>query len=272
MSSSSRSIAAARSRRAGESQPPVSGGRPGTSIGSHAAFAPPQPPSNNVRVAKAPIQQQQQMPQNGLPFSKLSISDAIGLVTLRLGRVEQFVIDFENGNIVNSNSKGTSIPENSKIVDNSVLTTIINRLDSLEKKEVSNASSVASSVASSFASLDQVSKLEKDLKETRELLSHLIYKLELFSKETNDKFGDFEGAISEIEKNMEVHQFVDTNEILNVVVTEQTPDIVTEGNISLTTVDLKNPTVDLKNPTVDLKNPTVDLKNLIKQEFSESNL
>ena len=266
MSSSSRSIAAARSRRAGESQPPVSGGRPGTSIGSHAAFAPPQPPSNNVRVAKAPIQQQQQMPQNGLPFSKLSISDAIGLVTLRLGRVEQFIIDFDNGNIVNSNSKGASIPENSKIVDNSVLTTIINRLDSLEKREGTNAN------ASSFASLDQVSKLEKDLKETRELLSHLIYKLELFSKETNDKFGDFEGAISEIEKNMEVHQFVDTNEILNVVVAEQTPDVVTEGNISLTTVDLKNPTVDLKNPTVDLKNPTVDLKNLIKQEFSESNL
>ena len=277
MSSSSRSIAAARSRRAGESQPPVSGGRPGTSIGSHAAFAPPQPPSNHVRVAKAPIQQQQQMPQNGLPFSKLSISDAIGLVTLRLGRVEQFIIDFDNGNIVNSNSKGASIPENSKIVDNSVLTTIINRLDSLEKREGTSVN--ANSFANSFASLDQVSKLEKDLKETRELLSHLIYKLELFSKETNDKFGDFEGAISEIEKNMEVHQFVDTNEILNVVVAEQTPDVVTDGNISLTTVDLKNQTIDLKNQTidlknqtVDLKNQTVDLKNLIKQEFSESNL
>jgi hypothetical protein len=280
MSSSSRSIAAARSRRAGESQPPVSGGRPGTSIGSHAAFAPPQPPSNNVRVAKAPIQQQQQqMPQNGLPFSKLSISDAIGLVTLRLGRVEQFVIDFENGELSSNTKSGASIPENSKIVDNSVLTTIINRLDSLEKREGTNASTVASTFASSFASLDQVSKLEKDLKETRELLSHLIYKLELFSKETNDKFCDFEGAISEIEKNMEVHQFVDTNDTLNIVVAEQTPDVVTEGNISLTTVDLKNQTVDLKNqtvdlknPTVDLKNPTVDLKNLIKQEFSESNL
>ena len=263
MSSSSRSIAAARSRRAGESQPPVSGGRPGTSIGSHAAFAPPTPPSNNVRVAKAPIQQQQQqqqqqqpqISQNGLPFSKLSISDAIGLITLRLGRVEQFVIDFEHGEMSNSNSKGSNIPENSRIVDNSVLTTIINRLDSIEKREGTGVNS------SSVASLDQVSKLEKDIKETRDLLSHLIYKLELFSKETNDKFGDFEGAIAEIEKNMEVHQFVDTNETLNVIVTEQTPDIiqlVPEGNISLTTVDLKN--------------PTVDLKNIIKQEFSESNL
>ena len=262
MSSSSRSIAAARTRRAGESQPPVSGGRPGTSIGSHAAFSqqqqmPPQPPQNNVRVAKAPMQQQQQqqqskmsqqqMPQNGLPFSKLSISDAIGLVTLRLGRIEQFVIDFENGEMSSNMKLEASIPENSRIVDNSVLTTIINRLDSLEKKEGSSANANAN--ASSVASLEQIAKIEKDLKETKELLSHLIYKLELFSKETNDKFGDFEGAISEIEKNMEVHQFVDTNEILNVVVTEQTPDIVTEGNISLTTLDLKN---------------------LIKQEFSAS--
>jgi hypothetical protein len=268
MSSSSRSIAAARSRRAGESQPPVSGGRPGTSIGSHAAFAQqqmPPPPPNNVRVSKGPIQQQpqqqqQQMSQNGLPFSKLSISDAIGLITLRLGRVEQFVIDYAT-NDESSPSTGSGIPENSKIVDNSVLTTIINRLDSLEKREGSGVN------ASSVASLEQVSKLEKELKETKELLSHLIYKLELFTRETNEKFGDFEGAIAEIEKNMEVHQFVDANDSLNVV-TEQTHDItqiVPEGNISLTTFDLKN-------QTVDLKNQTVDLKNLIKQEFSESNL
>ncbi len=260
MSSSSRSIAAARSRRAGESQPPVSGGRPGTSIGSHAAFAQqqmPPPPPNNVRVSKGPIQQQpqqqQQMSQNGFPFSKLSISDAIGLITLRLGRVEQFVIDYAT-NDESSPSTGSGIPENSKIVDNSVLTTIINRLDSLEKREGSGVN------ASSVASLEQVSKLEKELKETKELLSHLIYKLELFSRETNEKFGDFEGAIAEIEKNMEVHQFVDANDSLNIV-TEQTHDItqlVPEGNISLTTFDLKN--------------QTVDLKNLIKQEFSESNL
>ena len=30
---------------------------------------------------------------NGLPFTKLTVSDAIGLITLRLGRVEQYLID-----------------------------------------------------------------------------------------------------------------------------------------------------------------------------------
>jgi len=237
--SSSRSIAAARSRRAGESQPPVSGGRPVTSIASHSAFVQqqmPPPPSNNVRVAKAPMQQQQMPQQGASPFTKLSISDAIGLVTLRLGRVEQFIIDFENGEIEGhhpNSGGGSSIPENSKIVDNSVLTTIVNRLDALEKREGSNnASSIASSVAS----------LEKDLKETKDLLSHFLFKYELFTKETNEKFGDFEGAISEIEKNMESHQFVDINEPVAVV--------------------------DESIPTPALEINALDLKSLIKQEFS----
>jgi hypothetical protein len=243
MSSSSRSIAAARSRRAGESQPPVSGGRPGTSIASHSAFVQqqmPPPPSNNVRVAKQPIQQQMP-PQGASPFTKLSISDAIGLVTLRLGRVEQFMIDFENGEIEGQHTNSGAVPENSRIVDNSVLTTIVNRLDALEKREGTNG--VASSVASSVASL------EKDLKETKDLLSHLLFKFELFTKETGEKFGDFEGAILEIEKGLEAHQFVELNETVSADVDEQVISSVS--------------------PEIN----ALDLKSIIKQEFSatESN-
>ena len=118
------------------------------------------------------------------------------------------MIDFENGEIEGQHSNSGGVPENSRIVDNSVLTTIVNRLDALEKKEGSgnvNASSIAS--------------LEKEMKEAKDLLSHLLFKYELFTKETNEKFGDFEGAISEIEKGMEAHQFVDINE--TVVVEEQ---------------------------------------------------
>ena len=233
MSSSSRSIAAARSRRAGESQPPVSGGRPVTSIASHSAFVQQQmqPPPNNVRVAKAPIQQQQMPQQGGLPFTKLTISDAIGLVTLRLGRVEQFIIDFENGELKTHNTN-SNVPDNSRVVDNSVLTTIVNRLDALEKKEGS-----ATSFASSFAGL------EKELKDTKDLLSHLLFKFELFTKETGEKFSDYDCAISEIEKNMDSHHFVDINETVALVVDESVPAVSPETN-------------------------TIDLKSLIKQEFS----
>jgi len=245
--SSSRSIAAARSRRAGESQPPVSGGRPGTSIASHSAFVPQQmqpPPSNNVRVAKTPINQQsQQQPQqqpssNGLPFTKLSISDAIGLITLRLGRVEQFVIDYENGEIATGPPSEANIPNNSKIIDNSVLASIINRLDALEKKEPSTTSSNLNN--------EQVSKIEKDLKETKDLLAHMLFKFELFSKETNDKFGDFEGAITEIEKNMEASQFTEINDTISA------------------NIDINN------NEDVNLILNALDLKNLVKQELANS--
>jgi hypothetical protein len=250
--SSSRSIAAARSRRAGESQPPVSGGRPVTSIASHSAFVQqqmPPPPPNNVRIAKAPMQQQQQqqqqMSQQGAsPFTKLSISDAIGLVTLRLGRVEQFIIDFENGEIEGHHSN-SGVPENSKIVDNSVLTTIVNRLDALEKREGSS-NSIGSSVASSVASL------EKEMKEAKDLLSHLLFKYELFTKETNEKFSDFEGAISEIEKNMESHQFVDINETVAVVEEQILAPAAAPA------------------PAAPLEINALDLKSLIKQEFSAS--
>lgn len=243
--SSSRSIAAARSRRAGESQPPVSGGRPGTSIASHSAFVPQQmqPPSNNVRVAKAPInqkQQQMQQPSNGIPFSKLSVSDAIGLITLRLGRVEQFVIDFENGEIATAPQTEQGIPNNSKIIDNSLLANIINRLDALEKKDSSSSSNTSSGVSN-----EQVTKIEKDLKETKDLLAHMLFKFELFSKETTDKFNDFEGAISEIEKNMEAPQFTEINDTVS-------------ANIDISTEEVNVPFNAL------------DLKNLVKQELANS--
>ena len=172
--SSSRSIAAARARRTGEQTPPMSGTRPVTSIGSHAAFAPQQNQyqqqlPQNVRTSKGQppmppqiqqqVQQQVQQQTNGLPFTKLSISDAIGLITLRLGRVEQFIIDLENGEhplTGTLNEPSSSILENSKIIDNSVLTTIVNRLDSLEKKETNTFTS------------EQITNMSLDVKKLQE--------------------------------------------------------------------------------------------------------
>ena len=147
---SSRSLQAARARRAGENVAPVSGNRPVTSIGSQAAFAQQMPrgvgynmppPPNNVRTARAmqPPQQQYQQPEQqqspSLPFNKLSVSDAIGLITLRLGRVEQWVMETEHENETSSKHgfDSSTIPDGHKVIDNATLTTIINRLDSLEK-------------------------------------------------------------------------------------------------------------------------------------------
>jgi hypothetical protein len=297
--SSSRSIAAARARRAGEAAPPVSGNRPGTSIGSHAAFAP-QPPSyaSNVRTRgpppgqqpqqqyrQPPAQQQQQQYQqssstNNLPFSKLSISDAVGLITLRLGRVEQFMIELQHDEQTNGNNH-SSIPENSKIIDNSVLTSMINRLDSLEKREpvVSAAANSSPSInPDDFNKLtedvkrlndelikhnltiakhtEQMFRVERDTVETRDMLKTLMLKFDMFVNETNTRFGDYEYALGELEKN--IPPAADAN---------NTQDENAESGVdeNLTPLDESIPE-DLASEGTNIM--SVDLKNIIKQELA----
>jgi hypothetical protein len=75
-------------------------------------------------------------------FPKLSVSDAIALTTIRLGRVETFInalppleqlqsIGNENGQIM---SNGHSLDENMKVVDEAVFKSIVVRLEKLESK------------------------------------------------------------------------------------------------------------------------------------------
>jgi hypothetical protein len=260
--SSSRSIAAARARRAGEQVPPVSGNRPGTSINSHAAFAPQQPMNqyqnipptqSNIRIGKTgqslPPPSAFQVPSNGLPFSKLSVSDAIGLITLRLGSVEQFIMDFENSEH-NTNSDGTiNLPENSKLIDNSVLTSIMNRLDSIEKKEVNNTYN--SEINKEIGLLRDLTnnhnellfKIERDLIETKDILKSLNNTFNEFTKNTNDRFIDYEYAISDLEKNINI----------------------TDSYIESFEENLDSINDDNNNET---ENIGVDLKSIIRQELA----
>ena len=299
--SSSRSIAAARARRSNEPAPPVNGSRPVTSIGSQAAFAnmaPPQP--TNIRIARGPPPQQQmyqqmppppsqmyqqmppppqmlqgQPPSQSLPFSKLSISDAIGLVTLRLGRVEQFIIDLENGEHQNLNMGSSNIPDNSKIIDNSVLSSMINRLDSLEKREpvtvnneqinqvteeikVINESvkrlndELVKTNLSAAKHSEQMLRFEREFVENKDILKSLLIKFDLFVKETSEKFSDYEYAIAEIEKNIQLpiqEEEVETSDETQDLETNNSNEGETESNIM-----------------------SVDLKNIIKQELANENI
>jgi len=242
---SSRSLAAARARRAGDNAPPVSGNRPVTSIGSQAAFAQPPagmgynmpPPPNNVRVAKSmqqPPQRQapqqykqfyeQQQPQNGLPFQKLSISDAIGLITLRLGRVEQWIIETDHEEETKENESSV-FPSNYTVIDNSVLTTIVNRLDTLEKNGTSSSSSEeftklseeVKTLSEQFKRMgddvskhtielakcaEQVFRFNRELTETKDILKSFMVKYDMFAQETNQNFSDYELALSDLENRL----------------------------------------------------------------------
>lgn len=291
---SSRSLAAARARRAGDNAPPVSGNRPVTSIGSQAAFAQPPngfyqnmpPPSPNVRIARsAPnpsqnnayqqVKQSQQQAQNGLPFSKLSISDAIGLITLRLGRVEQWIIetDHETQNR-DSYEQNTTLPENSKVVDNSVFLGLMDRIETIEKREIPNNSmsnEQITKISDELTSLkelvnkiaddvnrhtielskntQEIFRFNRELVETKDILKSFMLKYDMFVEQTNEKFNDYEFAISELEKNFETDNNLSVN----------------ENNINDTLTENHHDEQETNNTNI-----IVDLKKMIKQELTSN--
>ena len=265
---SSRSLAAARARRAGENAPPVSGNRPVTSIGSQAAFAQQMPsnmgynmppPPNNVRTTR-PMQQQQlgksipqqyqqfyeqpqqqqQQQSNGSPFQKLSVSDAIGLITLRLGRVEQWIIetDHEEETKQSSSTDLSGIPNNHKIIDNSVLNSIINRINSLEKNGTINSTSqpeetnklseeiktlneqfkrmgedVSKHTIELAKNTEQVFRFNRELTETKDILKSFMVKYDMFATEVTQNFTDYETALGEIEKRISPEQVEESKQL-----------------------------------------------------------
>jgi hypothetical protein len=220
--SSSRSIAAARNRRAGDSapQPQPANSRPGTSIASQPAF------SQNKRVTQShPSQQQQPKPQQPV---KLSISDAIGLITLRLGRVEQFMQTVEHEGLGFNNS--TSMPDNTHLVDTSVINSIVNRLDFLEKKEKDSV------------------KFSSEIRDIKDLLMSQIIKYDKFTVETDKKFSDIETAFVELENNL------------------QNNDAIVSDQTQTTLVEDSNSETNEITQTIF----SVDLKNMIKQELSQA--
>ena len=322
---SSRSLLAARARRAGENAPPVSGNRPVTSIGSQAAFAqqmPPgvaynmPPPPNNVRTARAmqppqqykqspqqhkqPAQQHKQPPQQykqspqqyeqyfdqqnnqqqsgSLPFSKLSISDAIGLITLRLGRVEQWIIetDHDTESAPKSSADNSSIPDGHKIIDNATLTTIINRLDSLEKnggnsvpsedinkwvEDIKNLTEQFKRMSDDVnrhnielaKNTEQVYRFNRELTETKDILKSFMVKYDMFAQETAQNFADYETALSDLEKRLPAELEIEGSDI---------PDINTDQiSDSLNDIESEN------NIPIEM---TFDLKTIIKQELANN--
>ena len=144
--SSSRSVAAAQRRRVGPPDPQPSRG-PNTSIQSSQAFAPQIQPGTSGRLAgqHAALQQQQQQQQQQRKLqssqnagtSKMTVPQAITLITLRLGRVENQLQNLDDSPTVEVDEEGNII-QNS--IDDNLLSNILERLDSLEKIMVDVAS------------------------------------------------------------------------------------------------------------------------------------
>jgi len=219
--SSSRSIAAARNRRSGDStssQAQIS--RPNRSIAAQASFSGIQQPQTQQQprrpLQQPQLQQQQQyqqqqfqtpqlqqpqlqqpqlQQQQGLTsITKLSVSDAIGLVTLRLGRLETFMFDVQAGAM---GGKSNDIPDNTQLVDKSVMTSIINRIETLEKKEPTNTNTNTVLNAT-------VAKIEKEIKEIKELLNSHISTYSNFVNDTQTQILEINAELDEIDNKLTV--------------------------------------------------------------------
>ena len=204
--SSSRSVAAARARRAGE----TSLQRPRSSIGSFSQIPPAAPPQNyphafppavgkfgpsavkNTQFSQQQQQQQQimqqQQPNQNQPLNKpkISIGNAIALVSLRLGRLEQLLQDSDGelpGNIGSGNEQ--------KVLDN-----VINRLVLLENKPA----------PVSVATVDHseaVARLSRENRDLKNNLQKVMRTFASFVQETNDKFLDYDAAFVDLEKKIQ---------------------------------------------------------------------
>jgi hypothetical protein len=148
--SANRSVQAAQRRRAGPPEPQAPGrSGPQPSINSSQMFASQPRSGSNIPSARLAQQQQvpQQVPQQGTnggitSVNKMTVAQAITLITLRLGALETKML--ENGGNVPTRAEGQ---ENAMYIDTDLIESIMERLDSLEKRPVTTSSNTTSTTA-----------------------------------------------------------------------------------------------------------------------------
>jgi hypothetical protein len=118
---------------------------------------------------------------------KLSVSDAIALITLRLGAVETFINSMPPLDQINSfsNNEGNT-DENMRVVDEAVFQSIVTRL---EKMEQTNKISVPQSPAIDMTVFENKFKVLND--EVNQI-KNLLLSVQSFSIQTNQKILDIE--------------------------------------------------------------------------------
>jgi uncharacterized coiled-coil protein SlyX len=220
--SSARSNAAARQRRAGE--PPTNNQvrqGPNQSIASASAF---QQSSFNRNTGV----NSQDKSLKIAPKNKISVSDAIGLLSLRLGKLEmQFA---EQDETISS----SNLPDNTIVVDNSVLNNIVSRIDSIEKKDSNML----------------ITKLTNEFRDIKDMLLLQNIKFEKYIV-VNDK------RLEEIE-----NRFIEFENVLNKKIVSYETDIN-----KLNDNEDDNEAENMENDEI---NVSMDLKSTIECELNNS--
>ena len=136
---------------------------------------PPPPPLQTQQTQQT--QQKQQKQQK----PKMTIGDAIGLITIRLGRVEQFLQQLQTDGIDMSSINST---QPNDFMDNGLIQNLVSRLNTIEEYSTNTATNSDTNPATE----QRIKNMETDLRETKDLLMKLILKFENFSDDTLPKF------------------------------------------------------------------------------------
>jgi hypothetical protein len=178
--SSSRSVAAARARRAPETsaqsalKPQMAQQRqPMQQLPSYAQQS----------AANKDSQMKQSQPQQNPAENKLSVSDAFALVTLRLGRVELLLQKWQAMGV--ETSAGVNIPAAASIatdVNNTIVKSLVSRIDDLERS-VKAAVSMKDFDAKIEMLIGRNTHLYNELRDAKDT----IFKLQTITLETSQK-------------------------------------------------------------------------------------
>ena len=183
--SSSRSVAAARARRAPETSSSQSAFKPQMAPQRQPMQQPQQQQSrvasNAGAGSKPPMTPYQ--PQQSAVENKLSVSDAFALVTLRLGRVELLLQKWQSMGV--ESEDGVHIPAatpSAPDVNNTIVKSLVSRIDDLERS-VKAAVSMKDFEAKIAALSDRNTYLHNELRDAKDT----IFKLQTITLETSQK-------------------------------------------------------------------------------------
>lgn len=242
--SANRSVQAAQRRRAGPPEPSARPQFPQPSINSAQIFANqarsgPGPNIPNGRLAgqHAALQQQQQMQQQMLAkdskdklasVNKMTINQAITLITLRLGAIETKMMH------------GGDRPE----TDAEVMKTIMDRLSDLESRTVTTATTTTNASTSVEVALlkqqvealskqkgttqlkNQIEDLRSELKETKDLLSVL----QNVVLENSQKILELSLGTEEYDEQYQEQNEIVGNDLKEMIESELNVDVEAEDN------------------------------------------
>jgi hypothetical protein len=170
---------------------PIQGGRPPQYVNPKQHYPPQQQGYAPQQQAYGYPPQQQRYATTGPPIPppqnpKMSVSDAIGLISLRLGRLETFIMQMPP---LDQLSLGDGeVGENMRVVDEAVFTSIVSRLDKIEQTPKDYG--VQKSDVNTIQMVNELKQSVDTVKSELGQLKELLLSLQSFSMQLNQKLVD----------------------------------------------------------------------------------